>query len=51
MAWHKGYCPVCRRDTYIGKVEGIDLEICINCFWSWQNGEIEIKQASKICLN
>lgn len=51
MELHKGYCPVCRRYTYIGKVEGIDLKICIECFWSWQNGEIEIKQGSKICLN
>ena len=49
--WHKGYCLVCRRDTYIGKVDCLDLEICIDCFWSWQNGDIEIKQAPKICLN
>jgi len=51
MAWHWGYCPICKRMRLIGYVSCLKLEICIDCFWGWSNGEIEIKQSWELWKN
>lgn len=29
----------------------LELEICIDCFWDWQNGELKIEQAFHFSKN
>ncbi len=53
MAWHQGECPICKQEKLIGYVVCLRLEICVDCFLSWQSGELKIKVglSSKFHLN
>ena len=51
MAWHQGYCPICKQYKMVGYVGCLRLKLCTDCFEGWQNGEIEIKQAWEFSLN
>ena len=49
--WHWARCNHCDKFKMVGYVACLDMELCIDCFWAWQNGEIVIRQSIKICTN